>query len=107
MSLQLSAAVPDARRAVASAPSLGLAFLGRRVFEGDRLEAVWGELIGRLTAPAPDPGALLDVSTLLQMRGEREKGLEAQAAALAQCRCYRTVHGSGRGLRILAFVAAG
>jgi hypothetical protein len=30
-----------------------------------------------------------------------------QATALAECRCYRTVHGTGQGLRILAFVAAG
>ena len=89
------------------APSLGLAFLGRRVFEGDGLVQVWDDLVERLTQDAMDAGAMLDLSTLLLMRGNREKGLELQAAALANCRCYRTTHGTGRGLRILAFVIAG
>lgn len=101
------AATVDAAWSAKPAPSLGLAFLGRLVFEGDRLEQVWGELISRLTADANDAGAMLDLSTLLQMRGEREKGLELQAAALAQTRCYRTTHGSGLGVRVLAFVTAG
>ena len=82
-------ASPAFRPAV-PASSLGLAFLGRLVFEGDRLDSVWSELIARLTADPADAGAMLDVSTLLQMRGQRDKGLELQAAALAQHRCYRT-----------------
>jgi hypothetical protein len=89
------------------AASLGLAFLGRLVFEGDRLEGVWSELISRLTADGSDAGAMLDLSTLLQMRGDREGGLKLQASALALARGYRTTHGSGRGLRILAFMAPG
>jgi hypothetical protein len=84
-----------------------MAFLGRLVFEGDRLAEVWAQLIARLTADANDAGAMLDLSTLLQMRGERDKGLALQAAALAARRTYRTVHGTGKGLRILAFVAPG
>jgi hypothetical protein len=99
-------ASPAFRPAV-PASSLGLAFLGRLVFEGDRLDSVWNELIARLTADPTDAGAMLDVSTLLQMRGQRDKGLELQAAALAERRCYRTSHGTGDGLRILAFVTAG
>lgn len=91
----------------APASSLGLAFLGRLVFEGDRLESVWDGLIARVTADPTDAGALLDVSTLLQLRGQRDKGLELQAAALAERRCYRTTHGTGEGLRILAFMTAG
>jgi hypothetical protein len=102
-----AAAAPDASLRPTPATSLGLAYLGRVVFEGSELETVWGELIGRLTVNPLDAGAMLDVSTLLQMRGNREKGLELQASALADCRCYRTTHGTGRGLRILAFVAAG
>ena len=90
-----------------AASSLGLAFLGRLVFEGDRLESVWNELIARLTADPADAGAMLDLSTLLQMRGERDKGLALQAAALAERHCYRTVHGTGQGLRILALMAPG
>lgn len=89
------------------ATSLGLAFLGRLVFEGDRLGGVWNDLIARLTADPHDAGAMLDLSTLLQMRGDREGGLKLQAQALALSRGYRTTHGSGRRLRILAFMVAG
>jgi hypothetical protein len=89
------------------AESLGLAFLGRLVFEGDRLGDVWNDLIGRLTADAADAGAMLDLSTLLQMRGDREGGLKLQASALALSRCYRTRHGTGQALRVLAFMAPG
>jgi hypothetical protein len=86
---------------------LGLAFLGRLVFEGDRLGGVWNDLIARLNADPADAGAMLDLSTLLQMRGDREGGLKLQASALAKSRCYRTVHGTGRALRVLAFMAPG
>jgi hypothetical protein len=89
------------------ATSLGLAFLGRLVFEGDRLGGVWNALISRLSVDPSDAGAMLDLSTLLQMRGDRDGGLKLQASALALSRAYRTTHGSGRGLRILAFMAPG
>ncbi|WP_309605012.1 hypothetical protein [Phenylobacterium sp.] len=103
------ASVPEfpARRPANPAPSLGLAFLGRRCFEGEGVTEVWDGLIARLTADPLDAGAMLDLSTLLQMRGERDRGLELQAAALASCRWYRTSHGSGQGLRILALAIAG
>jgi hypothetical protein len=109
MPQEIAAGVPQSvgARAASPASSLGHAFLGRAVFEGDRLQAIWAELIARLTADATDAGAMLDVSTLLQMRGDRAKGLELQAAALAERRCYRTTHGTSQALRILAFAAAG
>jgi len=102
-----ASAASETPRHATPAPSLGLAFLGRLVFEGDRLAGVWDELIARLTADPTDAGAMMDLSTLLQMRGDREGGLKLQASALAQNRCYRTTHGAGRGLKILAFVTAG
>ncbi|MFI4966578.1 MAG: hypothetical protein ACHP9T_14565, partial [Caulobacterales bacterium] len=102
-----AAALSDAPVPAPPAASLGLAFLGRLVFEGDRLAAVWEGLVAQLTADPSDAGAMLDLSTLVQMRGDREQGLALQAAALAQCRCYRTTHGTGRGLRVLAFMTPG
>jgi hypothetical protein len=99
-------AAADASRAQPN-PSQGLAFLGRLVFEGDRLAEVWSQLINRLTADANDAGAMLDLSTLLQMRGDREGGLKLQANAIATSRCYSTVHGTGRTLKVLAFMAPG
>ena len=70
------------RRRDNPAPSLGMAFLGRRCFEGEGVTEVWDSLLTRLTADPGDAGAMLDLSTLLQMRGERDRGLELQAAAL-------------------------
>jgi hypothetical protein len=84
--------------------SLGVAALGRRVFSGQGVQEIWDDLVGRV---GEDAGALFDVSTLVQMTGDREKGLELQAAALQACRGYRTVHGTGRGLRLLALMTAG
>jgi hypothetical protein len=110
MSMRFETSPDAAVSAVAPLPvadSLGLAFLGRRAFEGDRLTEVWDGLAKRFSADATDTGALLDLSALVQMRGEREKGLELQSLALTANRLYRTVHGSGRGPRVLAFVAAG
>lgn len=89
------------------AHSLGLALLGRRVFHGDRVTEVWEGLVQRFNADSSDAGALLDLSTLIQMRGEREKGLELQSAAIATCPLYRTIHGSGRGPRVLVFMTPG
>jgi hypothetical protein len=90
----------------APAQSLGVAALGRLVFEGAGLQEVWDRLIARVTADASDYGALLDLSTLVQMTGTRDKGLELQAAAIAGQRCYRTKHGAGR-LKVLAFMTPG
>jgi hypothetical protein len=92
--------------AIAPIPSLGVAALGRLVFEGAGLKELWDGLIARVTANEADHGALLDLSTLVQMTGSREKGLELQAAAIAGARGYRTRHGAGR-LRVLAFMIAG
>lgn len=92
--------------AIAPVDSLGIAALGRLVFEGAGLKEVWDGLIARVSANEADYGALLDLSTLVQMTGSREKGLELQAAAIDGQRCYRTRHGSG-SLRVLAFMTAG
>jgi hypothetical protein len=104
---QIAAAPFEAPQRAQPQTTLGLAFLGRLVFEGDRLAGVWDELIGRLNADPGDYGAMLDLSTLLQMRGDRQGGLKLQATALAACRCYRTTHGTGEALRVLAFMAPG
>lgn len=91
----------------APAASIGLSRLSRTVFEGGDLTPLWNQLVARATGEVDDPGALLDLSALLQLTGSRDKGLELQAAALTQQRCFRTVHGAGGGLRILAFMIAG
>lgn len=97
----------DATGRVKVAESLGLAYLGRTVFEWSRLEGVWEGLRARILADPEDIGALFDFSILMQMRGEREQGLQLQAAAVSMCRFYRTVHGAGTGPKVLMFVAPG
>ncbi|HEV2533257.1 hypothetical protein [Phenylobacterium sp.] len=89
------------------AHSLGVATLMRLIQVEAELAVVWDGLMARLAADEADAGALLDVSTLLQMSGQTEKALELQARAIAQQPCYRTVHGTGTGLRILAFMTPG
>ena len=96
-----------AAAAAAPAPSLGIAALMRLIQVEAELAVVWDGLLGRLAADEADAGALMDVATLLLMSGQAEKGLELQAQAIARQPCYRTLHGSGQGLRILAFMAPG
>ncbi|MEO9116437.1 MAG: RimK family alpha-L-glutamate ligase [Gemmatimonadaceae bacterium] len=76
------------------------------VYNGIDRDAVVSSLTARAAA-APDAAALMDLSMLLQLAGERETGLELQAQALGVSRIYRCVHGSGAGLRVLALFAAG
>jgi len=82
------------------------ALVGLAYRQGD-LAAVWGQLLERFTADPTDAAALLDMSFILQTTGQRSKGLELQQLALKLRRCYACAHGSGHGLKVLAFVAEG
>jgi hypothetical protein len=85
----------------------GLAAYARPVFAGADLQPTWDALMAHATAEPPDVGAMLDLSTILQLVGQREQGLALQADALARQRRYRRVVGSGNGPHLLALVAAG
>lgn len=87
--------------------TLGLARFARSVFAGQDLQPTWETLMARATAVPPDLGAMLDLSTILQLVGQREQGLALQADALARERRYRRVVGTGHGPHLLALVAAG
>jgi hypothetical protein len=89
------------------AATAGLAGLARMVFAGQDLQPTWNALMARAAARAPDAGAMLDLSTLLQLTGQREQGLALQADALARRRRFRRRVGTGEGPRLLALVAAG
>jgi hypothetical protein len=92
-----------------SAPAVtgGLADYARLIFERRDAKPVFDALLARATASPADVGAMLDLSTLLQLAGQREQGLALQADALARQRHYRRQLGSGEGPRLLALVAAG
>ncbi|MFI4933444.1 MAG: RimK family alpha-L-glutamate ligase [Caulobacterales bacterium] len=85
----------------------GLADFAQMVFQSQNLSAVWNESMARATAIPPDVGAMLDLSTILQLVGDRTQGLALQADALALQRCYRRTMGDGVGPRLLALVAPG
>src|SRR5580700_1816899 len=85
----------------------GLARYARAVFAGQDLQPTWDALMARATAEPADLGAMLDLSTILQLVGRRDEGLALQADALARERRYRRVVGTGDGPHLLALVAAG
>jgi hypothetical protein len=85
----------------------GLARYARAVFAGQDLQPTWDALMARATAHPADLGAMLDLSTILQLVGRRDEGLALQADALARERRYRRVVGTGNGPHLLALVAAG
>jgi hypothetical protein len=89
------------------AETLGLASLARVAGDPNGVKYVWDSLIVQLTTVPDDAGAKLALSTLLQLTGNRDQGLALQAEAIAAQRCYQNVHGTGGGLRILAFATAG
>lgn len=85
---------------------IGLAALTHDAYAGVDLNPIWNGLVARVGADPYDAGALLDISNLLLLTGQRTEGLEAQAHALALHQVYERA-GEPSGLRLLAFVKAG
>ena len=88
---------------------LGPSSLLHRVYAGQDLGALTNALIARALAPTPDPGAVVDLATVLQSRGGAlaEEGLRLLRQATGAQPSYQITHGTGRGLRLLALVTAG
>jgi hypothetical protein len=88
-------------------PVLGLARLMTMAFEGQDLAPLGRQLIERARADTPEPEALLDLSIVLQRRGERSIGLAAQADALRLRRLYEWPAAREASLRLLVLMAPG
>ena len=96
-------------------PLLGLACLMRLAFSGVDLGPLGTELIARAgyDPRSADANALMDLSTVLQLRGERELAMEMQALALANQQIYSQPMARGAkdrgsaGIRLLAIMGAG
>jgi hypothetical protein len=84
-----------------------MADFARAVFAGEDLTPAFEALKSRAAARPDDAGALLDLSTVLQLVGQREAGLALQAEALSRQRWYRRILGAGVAPRLLALVAPG
>jgi hypothetical protein len=89
-------------------PLIGLARLARIAFAGQELGPWRARLLERVSQNENDANALLDLSTVLQLMGQRDLGLSLQGLALNIQQLYR-LHGSaaGPGTRLLAFVSPG
>jgi hypothetical protein len=91
----------------ALARTLGLARLSRACGEPDELQPLFEALKARALGEEADPGALLDVGTLLVATGSREQGLDVQAAAIGEQKLYLRPASAQRTLRLLAFMRHG
>lgn len=84
---------------------IGTAALTRAVSDGLDLTTVVDALeTAVLTGPAK-AAALMDLSTIEQLKGNLEKGLSLQARALAQCQLYETTTDVATDLRLLVLAA--
>jgi len=99
-----AAALPPAN----DAPFLGLAPMARMAFAGADLGPLKARLLARLAQNENDANALMDLSIVLQLMGQRELGLSTQGLALDLEQRYR-VRGSadGSGIRLLAILVPG
>jgi hypothetical protein len=88
---------------------IGLASLVRCAFDGTDLAPVGSRLIERVTADEQDAAAMIDLSTILLLLGDRNAGMAWQARALDVQRIYRRPPAlvSPDGIRVLAFLAPG
>lgn len=89
-------------------PLIGLAALMRMAFSGVDLAPLGAQLIARAERNPNDANALMDLSTVLQLRGNRETALGVQAQALEIQQLYRPPTASGQArLRLLALMGPG
>ena len=92
-------------------PLIGLARLMRMAVSGADLAPLGAELIARAGADprTADANALMDLSTVLQLRGERELALEIQSQALAIQQIYSAPRAltSRDTIRLLAIMGPG
>jgi hypothetical protein len=88
---------------------IGLAALAGWTFAGSDLAPIGSRLIERVMADAQDAAAMMDLSTIMQLAGDRDAGLAWQAHALRVQRLYRRPPARvGRdGIRLLALLAPG
>jgi len=89
-------------------PLIGLAKLARMAFAGAELGPLRAHLLDRLAHNENDANALMDLSTVLQLMGQREIGLSLQALALGIQQLYRLpCQEDSIGIRLLTLVSPG
>jgi hypothetical protein len=87
---------------------IGLAPLARMAFAGADLGPLKARLLGRLARNENDANAFMDLSTVLQLMGQREIGLSMQALGLGIRQLYRLpCSADPPGIRLLAILSPG
>ena len=87
---------------------IGLAALMRMAYSGVDLAPLGTQLIERAVANPGDANALMDLSTVLQLRRDRELALTIQMQALELQQIYSPPTATGHvGMRLLAIMGAG
>ncbi|OWW20919.1 ATP-grasp domain-containing protein [Noviherbaspirillum denitrificans] len=87
---------------------IGLAPLMRQAFSGVDLKPLGAALIERSERNPRDAHTLMDLSTVLQLTGNRDIALATQAHALEMQQIYRVPAATGTpGIRLLAIMAPG
>lgn len=87
---------------------IGLAKLARLAFAGTDLSPLKAVLLDRVARNENDANALMDLSTILQLMGQRQLGLSMQSLALDIQQVYRLrADKDGEGIRLLAILAPG
>ncbi|MFI4939624.1 MAG: RimK family alpha-L-glutamate ligase [Burkholderiales bacterium] len=89
-------------------PLIGLAPLMRHAFSGVNLRPFGMRLVQRSACYPQDANTLMDLSTILQLIGDRKLGLATQAQALKLQQHYQLPAATGHAaIRLLAIVSAG
>lgn len=87
---------------------IGMAKIMRLAFAGNNLSELTSELVGRVAASGSDAAALLDLSIVHQLNGQRDTALELQWQALLQQQHYRLESNPFRpAVRVLVIMAPG
>jgi len=88
--------------------ALGVARLSRMAFTGADLNPIWHRLLRRFVFEPDNAAALMDLSVVEQIFGNRETGIEHQARALEIQQLYRSPCAAAKpSLRLLALAAPG
>jgi len=86
---------------------LGVARLSKLAFDGADLNPIWRDLLRRFVYQPEDAAALMDLSIVEQIFGDREIGIAHQVRALKIQRVYPSRCSVAPSLRLLAFAAPG
>jgi len=91
-----------------AAPLIGLAVLAKMAFLGKDLSPLGTQLLQRLALNPDDANALMDMSIILHLTGNRELGISMQEQALAIQQVYRLgADTQAPGPRLLALLSPG